>query len=373
MAHPAPWLDAIFSILADGKPRSTVEILAEAHRRRLLPAHATVQQINHTLSRYIGRELYRGRKPAIVEDPDHRFRINRPVDDWPALDTTGLAPLAIPTEPSASAAPAIGTLRKAASGSDSVAFEKAVCDMFAVFGFAPTHLGGSGAPDGYADALLGQLRYRVMIECKLLGHRNLAESSAAAEASRYREVYHGEYCAIVAPAIDAMPVFAAELRTHGVSAWTVDDLVAAAALRLDCSEMRPLFAAGFAVDMLDDLAWERLHGSAKRLRVVASLLVEVGLEQQRLAQQLEGRGATPRLTQDVALSLLDDRLTSGGSTHGVTPEEIDAAFTWLASPYVRRAIWTGDDEAAIVIRPSTSSGRQTLQSFDSGAARLRSG
>lgn len=350
MAHPRTLLDVVFSILADGKPRSSVEILAEAHRRRLVPSDETSQQINGALSRYIERALFHGRKPDIVEDPDHRFRLNRPVDDWPAIDTTGLAPLTIPAEPPASAAPAIAALQKAASGADSVAFEKAVCNMFAVLGFAATHLGGSGAPDGYADALLGELRYRVMIECKLLGHRNLAESNAAAEASRYRDAYHADYCALVAPAIDAEPIFAAELRTHGVSAWTVEDLVRAAVLRVDCSQMRPLFAQGLAVDTLDDVAWEQVHGPARRLRVVASLLIEIGLEQQHLAQQLQGGTTTPRLTKDVALTLLDERLTRHGSSRGVTSEEIDEAFTWLTSPYVGRATWADESHTSIVIR-----------------------
>ncbi|MGA8097549.1 MAG: hypothetical protein WB810_02695 [Candidatus Cybelea sp.] len=79
--------------------------------------------------------------------------------------------------------------------------------------------------------------------------------------------------------------------------------------------------------------------------------MEIGLAQQRLAEQLDGTDAHPRLTKDVALSLVDERLISAGSAHGVTPEEIDEAFTWLTSPYVGRAIWTGEDRSAIVIRP----------------------
>ncbi len=108
----------------------------------------------------------------------------------------------------------------------------------------------------------------------------------------------------------------------------------------------------------------RVHGADKRLRVVVSLLVDIGFEQQRTAQTLDRLASAPRLTADVALGLLDDRLTAAGSTHGVTCEEIDAAFTWLTSPYVDRAIWTGDDRSAIVIRPS---------SFDSAPTALRSG
>jgi hypothetical protein len=35
----------------------------------------------------------------------------------------------------------------------------------------------------------------------------------------------------------------------------------------------------------------------------------------------------PLLTREVALSLIDDRLTAAGSTRGVTRDEINAAFT----------------------------------------------
>ncbi len=95
--------------------------------------------------------------------------------------------------------------------------------------------------------------------------------------------------------------------------------------------------------------------------MVASLLAQIGLAQQSMAYNIGDSASTPRLTADVALTLLDDRLTAEGSTHGVTRDEIDAAFTWLTSPYVSRAIWTPFDTAqgdtkAIVIRPSTSSG-----------------
>ena len=108
----------------------------------------------------IQRTLGRGNKPLFVEDPDRRFRLNRPVDDWPDIDTTGLAPLAVPATPPVEAVPAINALQQAASGSDPDAFERAVCAMFEFFGFATVHVGGNDAPDGYADALLRELTYR---------------------------------------------------------------------------------------------------------------------------------------------------------------------------------------------------------------------
>jgi hypothetical protein len=69
--------------------------------------------------------------------------------------------------------------------------------------------------------------------------------------------------------------------------------------------MRELFAPGFAVDPLDDLRWAMVHGQPKRLRVVASLLMEIGWAQQRIALTVGSAGAPLRLTPDVAVSLLD--------------------------------------------------------------------
>jgi len=356
MSPPSPNLDAAFSILADGKPRSATEIFEEGIKRGLFdPQRQTRNNIYSALSAYFERALGCGIKPFIVQDPDRRFRLNRPIDDWPAIDSTGLPPLALASAPPATAAPVIAALQSAGGSSDFDAFERAVCATFELFGFAATHVGRIGAPDGYADALLGELQYRVMIECKLSPIGRGAHTGDAAEAAKYRDAYHAQYCALVAASLSNQTTFVSELHAHGVAAWTIDDLVRAAALRLDCSQIRNLFAPGFAADGLDDLAWAQIHGPAKRLRVVASLLVEMGLEQQQVAHTLADGASVPRLTADVALSLVDERLTTAGSTHGVTREEIDAAFSWLTSPYVERAIWTAD-RSAIVIRPSTSSG-----------------
>ncbi|MGB6518555.1 MAG: hypothetical protein WBE79_08655 [Candidatus Cybelea sp.] len=354
MAPPSPLLDAALSILADGKPRSADEILAEGQRRQLFDRAQTRKHVYTALSQYVERTLGRRRKPLIIEEADRRFRLNQPVDDWPALDTTGLPPLATPTQPPPSAAATIAALQTATAGTDSAAFERAVCATFELFGFSATHIGGNDAPDGYADALLGELGYRVMLECKLGRDDTISHSSAAAETAKYRDAYRADYCALVAPSFDAEVTFVSELHTHGVAAWSVNDLLRAATLRLDCSRMRALFVPGFAADPLDDFAWAAVHGPAKRLRVIASLLVETALEQQRMAHGIGGDGSPPRFTADVALALLDQRLAAGGATGGATREEIAAAFVWLTSPYVDRAVWGDATRTGIVIRPSRS-------------------
>jgi len=353
MAPPSPLLDAAFSILADGKPRTADEILAEGVRRGLFDATQTRKHIYTALSQYVERTLGRGRKPFITEDADRRFRLNRPIDDWPDIDTTGLPPLVIPTEPTPAAKPVITALLGAAAGSDPEAFERAVCATFDLLGFAATHIGGNDAPDGYADAVLGPLAYRVMIECKLSRDDNVAHSSAVAEAAKYRDAYGADFSVLVAPSFDAEVTFVSELHTHGVAAWSLDDLVRAATLRLNPWAMRELFAPGFAADPLDDLAWERIHGRAKRLRVIASLLVEAGLAHQQMAHRArchpERSDSVPPLSIDVALTLLDDRLIAGGSSTPVGRDEMAEAFAWLTSPYGGRAVWTDDARTAIVI------------------------
>jgi hypothetical protein len=51
-------------------------------------------------------------------------------------------------------------------GNHPAAFERAVCDAFSGLGYVATHVGGNAAPDGYIDAPLGLLGYRVMLEYK---------------------------------------------------------------------------------------------------------------------------------------------------------------------------------------------------------------
>jgi hypothetical protein len=350
MPAPSPLLDAALSILADGKPHSAAEIYAEGVKRGLF-AHETVKRIYTALTQYIQRTLGRGLKPLFTQDDERRFHLNGPADDWPQIDTTGLPPLTLPTDVPAEAERTVEAFRRTAHTFDSEGFEIAVCEAFALFGFKPRHIGGNDAPDGYADALLGELGYRVMIECKLQGANRITHSYAAVEAAKYRDAYHAGYSALVAPSFDGQLAFVSELQTHGVSAWTTDDIIRAATLRLDCYEMRDAFKAGYAASALDDIAVGRIHGPAKRLRAVASLIMDMGLAQQRMVDGLGDPATAPRITADLALFLIDDRLASTNSTHGATREEVDAAFDWLTSPYVGRAVWVDAAKSGIVLRP----------------------
>ena len=259
LASPSPLLDAALSILADGKPRSADEILAEGQRRQLFDRGQTRKHVYTALSQYVERTLGRGRKPLIIEEGDRRFRLNQPVDDWPALDTTGLPPLAIPAQPPPSAAATIAALQTATAGTDSAAFERAVCATFELFGFSATHVGGNDAPTATPMRCSASSAIASCLSASSAA-TTLFAFSASCETSKYRDAYSADFCALVAPSFDAEVTFVSELHTHGVAAWTVDDLLRTATLRLDCSQMRAFFAPGFAADPLDDFAWAVVHG-----------------------------------------------------------------------------------------------------------------
>lgn len=346
---PSPIIDAALSILADGKPRTADEILAEGRARGLFANDMTRKHVYTSLSQYIERAIGAGRKPEMTEDVAHRFRINRTPDDWPDIDITGLPPLGANAVLSAEANAAIVRAQHAEAGTDPTEYEEAICELFSCMGFAATHVGGGGAPDGYADAVLGPLAYRVMIECKLTPGHFIAESSAAAEAAKYKDGHRGTYCTLVARNYTGEVTFLSELTEHGVSAWTTGDLIQMLQAGISAYELCELFAApGLAANSIEDLLWDRKHGKTKRLRVIASLVLQSAQEHQRLAEQLANESDSPLFTIDVAMSLVDAALAQSGSTHACTREEMQTVFDWLTNPLVRRAVWADAAGTAIV-------------------------
>jgi len=347
---PSPVIDAAVAILADGKARTADEILAIGLKRGVFAADMTRKRVYTALSQYVERAAGRGRKPRIVEDAQHRFMLNHSPDDWPDFDTTGLLPLASGAHLSPAPRTAIDALQRAAEQTDPTAFEIAVCEMFNHVGFIATHVGGNGQPDGYADALLGPLAYRIMIECKLSADIGDSHSAAAAEATKFKDSYHGKYCILVAPSYEGEVTFASELQVHNVSVWTVDDLTRAVQAGCDALDLAGVLNAGFAEDMLDDFLWDRLHGRAKRLRVIASIVTQEGLRQQRLDHALGGGSEAPHFTIDVAMSVVDTVLGANGASAACARDDVQAAFEWLTSPYVGRAVWVNETHDAIVLR-----------------------
>jgi DNA primase len=320
---------AAMHILADGVTRSTHEILDEAVKERLLAASYNPRYLYTALIEYIARANGNGRKPYIVQDENRNFRINEPADDWPNLNPPP------PRAPDPQAQALVARLTATATGSDPAAFEVAVCDAFAHMGFLTNHVGGNKAPDGYGDAILGPLGYRVMFECKT-GKGNVTQPDAF-EAAKYKDAFHAQYCTLIGPAFPDEIELTQELKTHGVSAWTLDDLTTALLAGANAYELQPCFEPGYAADGLMDLLWNRDHGLGKRVRVVAALLQQAGWDLQTTAARTGTPANAPLLTVDTAMALVDQALARLGSTQGCTREEVTLATEYLANPAIAAA------------------------------------
>ncbi len=333
---------AAIQVLDDGKPRTAEELCAAAIEGGLVPKTTTHKDVYIQLIEYIARATGRNRSPKIVQDPDRRFRRNLPLDDWPAPKR----PLS--ERPAVSnASSLISELREAASGDDPAAYERVVCNAFAALGFAATHVGGGGMPDGYIDAPLGPLGYRAMLECKR--GQNVVTDPDAAEAAKFKETYGARYAIMVGPGFANEIELSSELQTHGVAAFTNDDLAALLNANVDPAEIVPALQPGFAVDRIETLLWARDHGARKRQAVVSELVVEAGWRNQVAAAGANAPGDAPRLDVDAAMLLVDQALFDAGSKHPCTRDEVVAAFAHLTDRMTASAVWVDEHRDAIVI------------------------
>jgi RES domain-containing protein len=284
-----------------------------------------------------------------------RFLINEPPDDWPDL-----VDLPAP-EPDAALDGLIKRLESTSRGDDPAAFELACCDALAHLSLLVTYLGGHAQPDGYADAELGVLGYRVMIECKTAAHA-VTHPSAAEEAGKFLDAFHGDVAVLLGPDFFGWADILAELKTHRVTALSVPDLVTLLELRADPLELRTILVPGFADDAVNYLVWERRHGKLKRILTVAAFVQREGWNAQHVAAAQHAAAAqhvradAARLTVDAAMLMVDASLAAAGSTQGCSREEVEAAFAHLTDPMVKAATWLdsdrsaiGDDRSAIVI------------------------
>jgi hypothetical protein len=336
-------LSSIHEILADGKPRTTEEIVTEGKARGLLAPTRTLQDIAIAIHGYIGRKIIAGRKPFVVEDPDRRYRLNHPRDPWPEP----VSPLPL-RRPSDAARAALDLARRTSVGNDPAAFERAVCDVFAALGFVATHLGGNPQPDGVIDAPLGILGYRVVLECKSTPLNAAVGLPNVEEPARYRRTHGAQAAALIGPVFSSHPTLLSELKAHEVSAWTVDDLAAVVAAGLDPHELRPAFAAGFAEDAIAEIIWDRTHGVRKRIAVISELLQKIAAREQRIALTADASVAA-RLTVDSAMICVNESLARSGSDARCERGDIEAAFAWMTQPLVGTAVWTDEGRTAIVV------------------------
>ena len=346
--HQAGWhdqkgliIDAALLVLADGHPRSGDEIWSQARKRGLL-LHTQQKDVYVALVGYIERHSGTGRWSAIVQDVDRRFRLNHPIDDWP--DPSSPLPVRAPV---ASLEERRRELEATQRGTDGTAFEIAVCNAFAALGFRATHVGGNGAPDGYIDAPLGPLGYRAMLECKRAKVHWVLDPDAN-EAARYREPFGAQYATLIGPDFGQDVALRDELITHRVSCWTTADLVQCLQGAYDPIELEALFVPGFVRQHIDDIDWERAHGSAKRVAVVCDILRANAVRVQTAT--LAHPADAPRLDENAALLMVDAALTAVDAHRPCVLADIRAAFRHLTDPLVGEAVFVDASDAAIVFR-----------------------
>lgn len=352
MWTPAPRghiITAAVEILGDGKARTSQEILTEALRRKLVPPNTLNKYVYTALIEYIARQIGRGRKPPIVQDAQKRFRINEPLDDWPDL-----APL--PQRPMDEAAQALcDRLEATASGTnDPTAFENAVCDAFAHLGFLTQHMGQRGQPDGIADAILGPLGYRVLIECKTAVSRNgIVPKPDPMEVAKLRDIYRADKCLMVAPQWPDDIEFIKEMTVHQVTSMAVPELQTLLHMAANPLEVQRVLQPGYAFDVISDMLWERTHGAAKHVATTAMLIQREGWKAQIIAAQQGGTVDAPQLTVDAAQFFVNGALRAAGALQPCTKEEVEEAFAWLSSPNVNLAVRNGD--SLVILTPTNLS------------------
>jgi hypothetical protein len=337
-------ITAAIEILADGKPRTADELLAEALKRNLVPPGTQRKYVYTALIEYIARQLGRNRKPPVVQDTQRRFCINEPPDDWPDL-----VPVSDPPVDEATQA-LCDRLEATGGGDDPSAFEIAVCDAFAHLGFLTQHLGARAQPDGIADAILGPLGYRVTIECKTA--KTIVTQPDAAEAAKFRDDYNAQLSVLVGPEFSNELELLQELQIHRVTALTVGDLQTLLHVAANALELKSILQPGYASDLIADLLWQRHHGDGKRVVTAARLIQQAAWDVQITAARQGGPTNSPRMTVDTAMMLVDDSLRRAGSVQACSREVVELAFALLTSPEQARAAWADADRSSVVtLRP----------------------
>ena len=335
---------AVLEILKDGRSRSADEILDIGQRNGSLPKTLTRKSLYIHIVGFVERQRVAGRPQLIVQDPkDRYFHINRPADSWPEFNSSYA-----PWSPS-SIESIIEKVRSASRSNDPTAFELCVCEALTTVGFLVKHIGGYDAPDAVLMAPLGVQAYTAILECEVAQSGVIRRVAGVVEAAQHRQAYHVDDAILIGPSFERLGTLDAELQTHDVGLWTVEDLATILSTNMSLDEIQPLFSAGRAQNKLQGLLWERSHGRASRVRTIASIIIEEGWRAQVLFGQEGVRDQAPLLTEDSAMMMADAWLQQRGATTGCSRNDVKDAFTYLAHPLVSRAVYVGGRTDAIIL------------------------
>jgi hypothetical protein len=150
------------------------------------------------------------------------------------------------------------------------------------------------------------------------------------KAAKFRAEHDAEYSILLGPAFGNEAPLDDELRQHGVSLWTVEDLVTALEEEVGPSEVRGLLKPGRVESGLEALLWERDHGRPKRVAAIAELIVRRGWE---LQVGLTRGGVLPvrcpPFTKEAIAVLVEDGLLRAHVIGGADLAEVEEALRRL--------------------------------------------
>lgn len=334
-------VDAMRQLLGDGAARSAEELCASGIANGLLAATTKVKYVENALRGLIDRQTLRGERPDFVELADGRFRLNVPLEPFPA-DHIALAP-----DPELDTL--IDRLRASATrkiapepadeGNAGAPFERAVAAAFVRLGFLAVRDGKHGAPDVVAIAPLGATAYTIVIECKTLeGATPHVQWVAASEASRFRDRIGADYAMLIGPEFPGDKPLDDELQAHRVALWSVDDLIAVLESArwhpVSWTSLAPLFAAGRATQRVADFAFEHRHGSWQRARIALRYMLEEAAKYQAslAVEDAQIERTDARLTVESLTLLVNQRLASENAPARMSTADIAKAVEIAASP-----------------------------------------
>jgi hypothetical protein len=295
--------------------------------------------VQHGIATLLDRQRDRGEKPEIVILPDGSYRLNVPIDPYAGFaeaprDRSAIDPLIAELRAS--------VVRDTPATPDDgpnigAPFERAVAQAFAMLGLDARRLGGEGEPDVVAMAPLGSLMYRVAVECKTNASVKLHDSAGfVVEAARLRDAVGATYAVLLGIDFPAERGIDAELATHGVALWTIEDLIGLLECQLDHPiswlSLRPLFAAGRVADAVVAFRGEHVFGAYKRARVALTYALQQGLAYQT-SLATDGAAIDAPLTVDALTMLVNERMACEGMLGRCSTADIAGVVAVARSPW----------------------------------------
>ena len=350
-------LAAVREVLKDGRARSVREIWEAAVAAGGLAKDSSSKYVYNTLIQAIGRQRLHGERPEFVHLPDGRFRLNVPQDPF-----AGHVDATVPNSALEAFIRSLGDAAKRKAkvgptdGKDIGApFERAVASAFEMLGFVSKRLGGYEQPDVVATAPLGKTAYTVAVECKSSdqGPVKMVSVSAPAEAARLCDSIGADFALLIGPSFEGVGALDAELATHGVALWLVDDLArllrANDAHPVEWPDLASLFQPGRRGDDIFDFSFAHLHGAWKRAHVTLRYVLETGLafQSQMVAEKPDSGIPDAPLTAEVLTELVNERLRAEHDFGRIGVEDVRQALQVASSPPVNAVRYTPEGEVTI--------------------------